>query len=187
MPVFVVAQEEAPNPLLPHVPEIIVGLIAFGLLYLVLSRYALPVFERTYRERVERIEGGLRRAEEAQAEAQALLADYRGQLANARVEAARIRTEAQAERQSIIEEARREAVAAAEAVHARAQAQLHADRQQALAELSREVGRIAVDLASKVVGESLADDARAHRTVDRFLADLESGRVAAGEPTAGAR
>ncbi|HLZ36574.1 MAG TPA: F0F1 ATP synthase subunit B [Mycobacteriales bacterium] len=183
----VLVQEEAPNPLIPHVPEIIVGLVAFGLLYYVLSRFAFPVFERTYRERVERIEGGLLRAEQAQAEAEALLVDYRAQLANARAEASRIRTEAQAERQSIVEEARREAIEAAEAVHARAQAQLNADRQQALTELSREVGRIAVDLAGKIVGESLADDARAGRTVDRFLSDLESGRVGATEPTAGAR
>ena len=47
------------------------------------------------------------------------------------------------------------------------------DRQRALASLRAEVGSLAVELASRVVGESLADEARQRRTVDRFLAELD--------------
>ena len=68
------AQGEEANPLLPAVPEILVGLVAFGLLYLVLSRAVFPRFERAFRERTEAIEGGLERAERAQREAEALAA-----------------------------------------------------------------------------------------------------------------
>jgi F-type H+-transporting ATPase subunit b len=39
--------------------------------------------------------------------------------------------------------------------------------------LTRQVGELSVELASKVVGESLTDDARVRSTVDAFLDDLE--------------
>jgi F-type H+-transporting ATPase subunit b len=51
---------------------------------------------------------------------------------------------------------------------------LAAERQTIVRDLRAEVGAIAVDLASKIVGESLADEARRKGTVDRFLSDLES-------------
>jgi F-type H+-transporting ATPase subunit b len=165
---------EAPNPLIPKLSELIVGTIAFLLLFWLLKKFALPMFEQTYQERTEAIEGGIKKAEVAQAEASKALAEYQAALADARGEAAEIRAEAQSERARIVEEARAEAQAAAEAVTARATAQIEADRAAAQAELSREVGRIALDLASRVVGETLEDDARARATVDRFIADLES-------------
>src|ERR1022692_2146686 len=55
-----------------------------------------------------------------------------------------------------------------------ATAQIAAEQQQALNVLRAEVGALAVELASRVVGESLADEARQRRTVDRFLDELES-------------
>ena len=57
-------------------------------------------------------------------------------------------------------------------------AQLEAERKQALASLRAEVGTLATQLASRIVGESLEDDDRANRVVDRFLADLETMETA---------
>lgn len=170
---------EAVNPLIPHLAEIIVGLIAFGLLFFFLSRAVFPRFERAFRERTEAIEGGLERAERTQREAEALAAQYRQQMQEARADAARIRTEAQSERASIVEAARVEAQQEAERVAERSRAQLQADLAQVRAELSREVGQVAVDLAGRVLGENLADTDRTRRTVDRFLDDLEGGGVRA--------
>src|SRR5918994_1475127 len=83
------AEAEEPSPLLPHLSELIVGLVAFGLLFYFLRAYVFPIFEKTYAERSSAIEGGIKRAEEAQAEAQRALEQYRAQLADARGEAAR--------------------------------------------------------------------------------------------------
>ena len=47
--------------------------------------------------------------------------------------------------------------------------QIEADRNQAQNALRQDVGRLAVDLASRIVGESLEDEARQRRVVDRFL------------------
>jgi len=60
-----------------------------------------------------------------------------------------------------------------------ARAQLESDRQQAFASLRAEVGALSVELASKIVGESLEDEARQSRVVDRFLADMDASRAAA--------
>lgn len=180
-PLLIASGEEELNPLIPHTVEIIVGGIAFLLLFWVLKKFAFPMFEKTYVERTEAIEGGIKRAEVAQAEAAAALEQYQAALADARGEAAAIRAEAQSERARIVEEARAEAEAAAEAVTTRARAQIEADRLQARTELSREVGRIALDLATRVVGESLTDDQRAKATVDRFINELDA-QSTAGEP-----
>jgi F-type H+-transporting ATPase subunit b len=163
----------AENPILPSLPEMVVGLVAFLLLLFVLQKYAVPRFEKLYAERSERIEGGIARAEEAQAEAQRTLAQYRSQLAQARSEAARIRDDARAEGQQILDEMRAQAQAEAERIVSHGQARLAAERIQLVTELRADVGRQAVTLASRVVGEALEDDARARGTVERFLTDLE--------------
>ena len=45
-----------------------------------------------------------------------------------------------------------------------------------MAQLRSEIGGLATTLAGRIVGESLEDDERARRTVDRFIADLEGSR-----------
>ena len=175
-----VSASESVSALVPKTAELIIGLLGFLLLLWLLKKFAYPMFEATFEERTAAIEGGIKKAEDAQREAAAALAQYQAQLADARGEASTIRSEAQAERTRIVEDARAEAAAAAEVVTSRAQAQMEADRLAAKAELSQEVGRIALDLASRVVGESLSDDARARATVDRFISELETSTAAEG-------
>lgn len=167
------ASEEMPRVLDVPVDELVIGFIAFFIVFFVLGKLVLPGIRKTLEERTNTIEGGIKRAEEAQAEATKVLEEYKAQLAAAREEAAAIRTQAQADRAAIVEEARNEARTAAAAVTAAAEASLAADRAQATSALTRQVGEIAVDLAGKVVGQSLTDDAKVRATVDQFLNDLE--------------
>jgi F-type H+-transporting ATPase subunit b len=169
----------SPNPLIPHWPELIIGTIAFLIVFILLARVLMPRISKTLEERSDAIEGGLKRAETAQAEANEVLDQYRAQLAEARQDAARERERAREEAARIVAEGRAEGAAERERIIATAAAQVDADRQQALAALRAEVGSLAVELAGKIVGESLADEARQTRMVDRFLADLEgTGAVA---------
>jgi F-type H+-transporting ATPase subunit b len=174
------------NPLIPSLPELIIGAIAFLIVFAVLARVLLPRIQATLAERTDKIEGGLQRAEEAQAEANRTLERYRAQLAEARQEASRIREEAREQGAQIIAEMREQAQAEARRLTEANQAQLAADRQQTLAALRQEVGALAVDLAGKIVGESLSDDARQHRMVDRFLEQLEAQPQGAGRGGSGA-
>jgi F-type H+-transporting ATPase subunit b len=140
----------------------------------------LPRITKLLNEREDAIQGGINRADEAQAEAQAVLQQYRAQLDDARHEASRIREDAHEQGAQIIAEMRERAEAEARRITDAAQSQIEADRQQALVSLRTEVGSLATELASRIVGESLTDTARQSRMVDRFLDEIEAG-------TAGAR
>jgi F-type H+-transporting ATPase subunit b len=170
----VLAATDEPNPLLPHTSELIVGAIAFTLLYLFLRAKVFPVFEKVFAERRDAIEGGMERAKEAEEEAKETLAEYREQLADARHEAARLREEAREQGAAIIAEMREQAQSEARRLVESAHQQIEADKSQALTQLRVQVGTLAVDLAGRVVGESLEDDARQRRVVDRFLDELET-------------
>ncbi|MGC4744548.1 F0F1 ATP synthase subunit B [Micromonospora sp. DT201] len=172
---FLAAEGGEPhNPIIPPWQEIVVGSIAFAVLCYVLMKFVFPRMEQTFQARVDAIEGGIKRAEAAQAEANQLLEQYRAQLAEARTDAAKIRDDARADaegiRQDILAKAREESDRVIQA----GKDALTAERATIVRELRAEVGTIAVDLASKIVGESLADEARRKGTVDRFLSDLES-------------
>jgi F-type H+-transporting ATPase subunit b len=161
------------NPLVPPLGEIIIGLIAFALVLIVMMKLVAPRFEQVFRARREAIEGGIERAEAMQAEAKAALEQYRAQLAEARNEAAQIRDAARAEGQQILEELRVQAQEESARILARGEEQLAANRQSVVHELRGQIGALAVELAGKVVGESLADEARRSGTVDRFLDELD--------------
>ena len=167
------AQSGTQNPLVPNLTEVITGLIAFFIVFGVISKLLLPRIQQTLHERTDAIEGGLHRAEEAQAEAARLLDQYKAQLAEARHEASRMREQAKEEGAQIKAELRAEGEAEKQRLVESARAQIDADRQQALTSLRTEVGSLSVELASRIVGESLQDEARQRRTVDRFLGELE--------------
>ncbi len=170
---LVVAAEDGLNPVLPHVSEIIIGLIAFLLLFFVMKKFVAPRFEAMYAERAAKIEGGIEKAEQAQALAQQTLEEYKAQLAQARAEAARIRDDARIEGEQIISELRAKAQEESSRIIAQGQTQLETQRAQIVAELRGELGRLAIDLADRVVGESLEDEVRRRGTVDRFLSELD--------------
>jgi len=161
------------NPLVPDLTELIIGAVSFFIVFGLLARVLMPRISKTLEERTDKIEGGLRRAEEAQAEANRALEQYRAQLAEARHEASRLREEAREQGAQIKAELRAEGEAERQRIVQAAHAQLDADRQQAISALRAEVGALAVELAGRIVGESLEDEARQRRTVDRFLAQLE--------------
>lgn len=176
------AAEGELNPLLPQPVEIVLSLVVFGLLYLAVKKWVAPNFEKTFAERTAAIEGGLRSAETKQAEADARLAELEQQLGEARHEAARIREDAREQGATIIAEMREQSQAEAARITEHAHNQIEAERKAAVASLRSEVGSLATALAGRIVGESLEDDERAARVVERFLLDLE----AQDSPTNGA-
>ena len=174
MNTMILAAEGEPNPLLPHLVEIALSLVVFGLLFLALKKWVVPNFEKTFADRTTAIEGGLKAAETKQAEADARLAELEKQLGDARHEAARIREEAREQGATIITEMREQAQSEAARIVTLAHNQIEAERKQAVSSLRAEVGSLATSLAGRIVGESLDDEARQSRVVDRFLAEMET-------------
>ncbi|HEY8721389.1 F0F1 ATP synthase subunit B [Pengzhenrongella sp.] len=170
--------EAAPNILLPTTPDLVWSFVVILVIAVAFYRKILPKFNAVLDERTAKIEGGIAKAESVQAEAAEALARYTQELADARGEAARIREDARTEGAAIVAEQRNRATVEAERILEAAQRQIAAERQQVSISLRSEVGRLATELASKIVGESLADEARQSRVVDRFLDDLEASTAA---------
>ena len=167
------AEGEATNPLLPAIYDIVWSIIPFALVLLLFWRVVLPRLQKTLDERYEAIEGGIAQAENAQAEAKEALEKYNALLAEARAEAASIRDQARTEGTQILQEMKTNAQTEADRIAQSAQAQIEAERHQAVLSLRKEVGNLALDLASAVVQERLTEDAKAASVVDKLLADLD--------------
>jgi len=178
----------ASNFLVPNA-TFFVELAAFVLVLLVLGRYVIPPINKAVAERQAGIRRQFVELEEAKAKAEATESQYRAQLVEARHEAARIREDAREQGAQIVVEMREQAQAEATRITTAAYAQIEIEKQQVLAQLKSEVGTLATDLAGRIVGESLEDEARRRRTVDRFIAELDGQSVLAdhGSTSAGQR
>jgi len=165
----------------PPLNELVGSTVALAIIAIVFWKKVLPVFTRILDERTAKIEGGIAKAEQAQAEAQAALEEYSAQLAEARVEAAHIREDARSEGQAIVADLRVKASDDASRILANAERQIEAERKQAVISLRSDIGTLAAELASHVVGESLSHSAAQSRVIDRFLDDLETSTQATSE------
>jgi F-type H+-transporting ATPase subunit b len=174
-----VAAEEAHNPLIPAIYDIVWSAVCFVIILAVVIFVALPRLTKMLDERSAAIEGNIAKADEAQKQAEAALEEYTRQLAEARREAGDIREAAREDGKKIVAEAKDSATVEAERIQSNAHTQIEAERQAALVSLRGEVGVLALDLASGVIGETLNDDLKAQSVVDRFLADLEASEKAA--------
>ncbi|WNB84955.1 F0F1 ATP synthase subunit B [Cellulomonas sp. ATA003] len=163
---------------IPAVYDILWSAVVVIPIAILFYKVVLPKFTAVLDERTSRIEGGIAKAESAQAEAQEALARNQQELAAARAEAARIREEARTEGSAIVAEYRERASAEADRILETAQRQIEAERQQASVALRAEVGTLATQLASRIVGEALEDEARQSRVVDRFLDELAATTTA---------
>lgn len=164
--------------LIPLPQEIIWSAIFLAVFAAAFMKFILPRLNAVLDERAEKIEGGLVKAQEAQEQADQLMADQEQELAAARQEAAAIREKARQDGARILEEAKARAEAENERILTAGEQQLLAERQTVSTQLRGEVGSLASELASKIVGESLTDDERSSRVIDRFLADLEASQLA---------
>jgi F-type H+-transporting ATPase subunit b len=169
---------EVINPLIPASYDIIWSAVCFAIILAFFFWKFLPAIKKTLDERAEAIEGGIKKAEIAQAEAAAALEEYTAKLAEGRAEAAKIREQARLDATKIGNEVREQAAADAARITANAQTTIEAERQSALVSLRAEIGSLAIDLASGVIGQSLTDDKKASALVDQFLAELEADEKA---------
>ena len=173
-----IAAAESVNPLIPTLPDLVWGTLAFIIVLAFFWWKVLPSMNKALDARHDAIEGRIHAAEAAQAEAQAALEKYTAQLADARAEAGRIREQARADGTAIVAELREQASSEAARITSNAQAQIEMERLAALTSLRSDVGSLALDLAGGVIGETLSEDAKAQAVVDRFLAELEASEKA---------
>ena len=166
-------EEEEHNPILPELDEIIVGALAFIIVFWVLAKFAFPRLNKAMQDRTDKIQGDLENAESERQQAEQLLARYEEQLKDARGEANRIieesRKTADQMRQDLLERAEEES----RQIVARAQEEIRAERDRAFEQLRSQVGALSVELASRIVGMEL-DSERQRRLVDDYIDEIAS-------------
>lgn len=156
--------------------ELVIFLIVLGVLW----RYAVPPVKRAMDERREMVRRQIEESQQASKRLAEAEARYSEALAEARVEAAKIREAARADAQEIKDEMRQQAEHEVARIRERGEEQLAHQRDQIVREMRGELGKLAVTLAGRIVGESVADDARRAGTVDRFLDELQEMAVPEG-------
>jgi F-type H+-transporting ATPase subunit b len=179
------AEDGGSNFLVPN-GTFLVEVLVFAVLLFLLGKYVIPPINRAMTARQEAIREQFNDLEKAKQDARRAEEEFKAQIADARHEAARIREEAREQGAAIIAEMREQAQSDAARIVEHAHAQIEGDRKAAVASLRAEVGSLATSLAERIVGESLEDDERSGRVVERFLADLEtleSSQTAAQEGT----
>jgi len=157
-----------------------VELFAFLLILFILGKYVIPPINKAMTARQDAIRKQFADLDQARDEAKSAEEEFRAQIADARHEAARIREDAREQGAAIIAEMREQAQTEANRIVEHAHTQIEADRQQAVTSLRAEVGTLATDLAGRIVGEALEDQAQQSRVVERFLADLEAEKAVQG-------
>jgi F-type H+-transporting ATPase subunit b len=173
------AEENDPKDLYPHLNELIVGAIAFFVLFFFMWKWVLPRVNAILEERRQKIQGEMERAEATRREADELQEEYRNQLAGAGEEANRIIEEARATADQLRQDLQAKAAEESQATVARAQDEIRAERDRVFQELRAQIGSIAVEIAERVVGQSL--DEQAHqRLIDEFIDEVASGAASNG-------
>lgn len=167
---------ETQNPLLPADYDILWSAVVFAVLLLFFWFRVLPSFKKMLDDRAEAIEGRLAEAERATAEAAEKTNSIEAEQEKLRGEASSIREEARAEGAAILTEMKEQARAESDRIAEVTKTQLEAERQAAIESLRQEVGVLAVDLASKIVGEKLQEDKVANKVVDDFLSEIEKSK-----------
>jgi len=167
------AESSDKQNLYPHAAELVVGALAFAIIFFFMWKWVLPRVNTLLEERREKIQGELERAESTRTEADQILADYKAQLASARDEGNRIIEEARRTAQQLQLDLQARAEQESQATVARAQEEIRAERDRVFQELRSQVGEIAVVLAGKVVGAEL-DRAAHERLIDEYIDEVAS-------------
>jgi F-type H+-transporting ATPase subunit b len=171
--VALLAAEETKNPILPDVAELVFGTLAFIIVFGALAKFAFPALNTMLAERTAKIQGEMEKAESERRDADQVLAEYRQQLAGAREESNRIIEEARKTAEQLRKDVQAKAEQESESIVARAQDEIRAERDRVFQELRSQVGDIAVELAARVVGQSL--DKSAHeRLIDEYIDQVTS-------------
>jgi F-type H+-transporting ATPase subunit b len=150
--------------------QVIIAAANFVIFIAIIWKFAFTPISKMLGDRKDRIEQGLKDAEQARLDRENAEAGRIAALQEARREANDILTRAQ----KVAEESRERDLAATreelERLRVRASAELESEKQRAIADLRAEVADLALQAAGKVIGETMTDD-RQRRLVQEFLAE----------------
>ena len=169
----ILAAEESLK-VLPATDELLWGSIAFLIVAGALLKFAFPKLQEGLKERSAKIQGQVEEAERIKRDADAVLADYRAKLNDARGEVQKIIDEGKKTAESMRADIIAKAEAEAREIVQRAQADVAGERDRAIQSLRDTLGDLSISLASRVIEKELRSSDEHKALVDRAIADLAS-------------
>ena len=150
------------------------AVLIFSLFFLLLKRFAWKPILSAVNARDEMIKGSLASAEKAREEMKVLQADNEAILRKAREERDKILRDARHAHDRMVAEAKEKSQAEADAMVKRAKELIDREKITAITEVKREVARLAIEVASRVVSETLKSDAEQKKLIERYLNEIEA-------------
>ena len=174
LPGTALAEEEANagmTLLMPNLSEFLPACVAFVIIFLIMAKYAWPMVLQMMDAREQKIQGDLDAAAQARSKAEEAEAGISARIDEAERQAqgivAEAKKNAENERSRIIAEAQ----TSAQALIAKAHASVADEREKAMIELSGQVVDLAVEIASKVIGDALDEDEQ-RVLAERYLMEV---------------
>jgi F-type H+-transporting ATPase subunit b len=161
------------DKIIPLTSELVVSLVSFGVLFVIMWKFALPPITNMLDERAARIKDSLEKAEQTRVEAERLLEEYKQQLAEARQESTRVIEQGRKVAETMKEEIVAKANEEREAMLVRAREEIQGEKRTAMAELQAQVADLSVAVAGRLIGETLS--AKDHKAlIEKFVAEVGS-------------
>lgn len=148
--------------------------VSFGILFLILWRFAWPVILKGIDERADLIDKGVEYAQNAKEQLDNAHLEAQKYIAEARKQQADMLREADKMKNEIIEEARSQAQAEAQKVMEQAKVSIQQQQKEAEQAFRDSVSDFALQIAQKVVKQEMADDKAQAKLVDSLLSEMES-------------
>lgn len=160
------------NPLIPDPGLLFWMVLSFGVVFFLLAKFGFPVIVKAINERKEFIEMSLLSAKQANEKLASIQAESEKLLANAKAQQQDIIAEALKEKQQIVQAAQEEAQTSAQQMIEDARQGIQAEKERALQEVRNEVASLALEIAKKVIGERMKDDAIQRKTIEQLIDKL---------------
>lgn len=148
-------------------------LIAFGVVFVLLAKFGFPIITKMVDERKEYIDGSIAKANEANEKLAKIQEETQAMLKEAQEKQSQILSEAVSMRNQIVEKAKTEATEAGQKILEEAKHQIAVEKEDAIRDIRRQVGLLSVEIAEKVLRQSLKTDADQMAMIDRMLDELE--------------
>ena len=146
--------------------------LSFGVVFFLLAKFGFPVIVKAINERKEFIEMSLLSAKQANERLVSIQAEGEKLLAEAKAQQKEIIAGAIQEKQQILLAARDEAQTSADRMIEDARKSIQKEKERALQDVRNEVANLALDIAEKVIGERMKDEAMQRKTIEKLIDGL---------------
>lgn len=151
--------------------------LIFAVVFFILAKFGFPIITSMVDKRSDRINEGLRKAEEAEKTLAELSVTQAKMLEEVKAQQARIIKTANESGERIISEAKARATAEADKIITEAHTRIEAEKESALKEIRTQVSALSVEIAGRILRDKLSDSKEQNAYIDRVLEEMDHNRT----------